>query len=481
LVYSFYRGGAHFVVLCSALPLVQRPAFSPLQLNWLRNDLARNGDRKPVFVFLHHAPDSEELAPGQALELREALDRFEIAAVFSGHDSTALARSLNGLDCIQVGSARMDPHAPSDVARGFVLSEIEADRLRVWWRPFDAEAAPRLLLEKQLRLRARAPFEFVEPAPGEPVSGEALALLVRTGAAAPQELLLDGQAQSVQWRRRDGMWRAALPLSQLAGGVHQVVATGEDSGAQRVATRRFVSASPTVLVAWRRQFEGSLRSSPVLVGARLALGTTAGEIGCLDADSGELVWAGRSSAAVFGPPYLAEDGTLVVANSSGWVEAFDPQGLRIWRFQMGAPGWLGVLGDGASVFAVDARGRVHALDLASGVRRWMSRGPLAPVIHAPQLQSGRLWLSDSEGVWHGRELESGERVDGEPTPSAAPELAAMAAANGEISLHVASSAERLWTWQAGTAAGVLASPLVRSDGTVFVAGLDGSLCAVRAR
>ena len=52
---------------------------------------------------------------------------------------------------------------------------------------------------------------------------------------------------------------------------------------------------------------------------------------------------------------------------------------------------------------------------------------------------------------------------------------------GLVSLFDAARGEALWSWQASAGGLVLAAPLVGEDGTVFVAALDGSLSAARAR
>ena len=58
---------------------------------------------------------------------------------------------------------------------------------------------------------------------------------------------------------------------------------------------------------------------------------------------------------------------------------------------------------------------------------------------------------------------------------------AMISESGVLTLTDPKRSVPLWSWRATAGAHVSAAPLVGSDGTVWVAALDGSLSAVRAR
>ncbi|MEO6708785.1 MAG: PQQ-binding-like beta-propeller repeat protein, partial [Planctomycetota bacterium] len=440
---------AHFVALCSATAGDPRPCFSPLQLTWLRKDLERNADRRPVFVILHHAPDSDKLAPSQVLELRAAFDGHDIAALFFASKGQPQHRQVAGIDCVGCGSASTASVSASPEARGYALVSIAGGRLRVAHRNLDSAQQPLLLLEKPLRYRVQAPFSIEAPLAGAPARERELDVVV-LGPNVPLTLLVDGEPKALGWRREADRWRARLPVQDLAGGAHQIAVSCDDSGTPRLATRLFVTPSPEVTVVWRRSFEGSLRSPPVLSGDRLSIASTAGEVAVLEAGNGALIWTART-AGVLGSPWCGEDGTVVVSNTAGWVEAYDRAGVLTWRFQLGRPALAGVTGDGELVFATDESGMVHALELATGHRRWHRKtgeSEAAASASAPREVGGR---------------------------------AAEVSETGVVTLLDTASRESLWTWRATAGGFTTAAPLVGADGTVWIAGLDGWLSAIRAR
>ncbi len=73
--YSFNRSGCHFVVLNSASIQEPVPSIDRGTLVWLKKDLALAGSARPVFLFMHHPPGSNEFAqPAQVRFLLDVLD-----------------------------------------------------------------------------------------------------------------------------------------------------------------------------------------------------------------------------------------------------------------------------------------------------------------------------------------------------------------------------------------------------------------------
>jgi outer membrane protein assembly factor BamB len=236
---------------------------------------------------------------------------------------------------------------------------------------------------------------------------------------------------------------------------------------------------------WRRTFAGSLRSAPVWAGGKLAIASTAGEVAVLDPETGELSWSARTSA-VIGRPSGCEDGGVVIGNAKGWIEAFDRDGSPRWRFQAGKPVFAGLASDGECVYAADAGGDVHALELASGTRRWKAKGPSSRLDAVPRVVDGNLVLQGS-----GLEIVLDRRTGAELVRRSNVHLEPIGAVeeNGRIvRVGATGMVEELdpvnaprWSWRATAGGFVLAPPLIGADGTVWVAEMDGTLTCVRAR
>ncbi|HTF87166.1 MAG TPA: PQQ-binding-like beta-propeller repeat protein, partial [Planctomycetota bacterium] len=474
LVYSFDRSGAHFVALCSATPCDPRPCFSPLQLKWLRDDLARNADRKPVFLFVHHGPGDRELSAMQNLELRAACDGHDIAAVFFGEEDWLAVRRVGGLDCVQCGS--LSPGGANGL-RGYLEVAVASGTLRVAYR-FSDGREPRLLLEKALRYRVRPSLTIEQPEAGAPAREADVELVVRA-PSGPPDLVLDGEPLPVTWKHADETWRAKVAIFPLEGGAHQLAVLCDDQGTPRVATREFIAPHPDVLMLWRRQFNGSFLGAPARAGDGLAVASSAGEVAVLDARTGALRWTAKT-AGVIGSPLGCDDGGAVVGDIKGWVEAFDSNGARRWRFQTGKPVLSDLAGDGELVFVGDSSGTIHALDLSSGIRRWKHDGGGSPV-------SGRLRVDGGELAYCDGQERQLDRRTGALLGSASHFPAMHLQASGRDADFVEENGlvRRLqppeWSWRA-SAQGVHCAPLLAgSEGTVWVAGLDGSLSAIRAR
>jgi outer membrane protein assembly factor BamB len=74
-------------------------------------------------------------------------------------------------------------------------------------------------------------------------------------------------------------------------------------------------------VKWVWNSGARLDSSPVVVGRRAFLGTTAGEVVALDLESGEPVWRFETGSAIVASPSVAQ-GKLVIGSLDGVLYCF---------------------------------------------------------------------------------------------------------------------------------------------------------------
>jgi 3',5'-cyclic AMP phosphodiesterase CpdA len=110
LPYSFDRAGCHFVIMDT-----EQPAYSSriagAQLQWLKQDLARNRNAKLTFVAGHEPLFPVSVHRGESLDRypaeRDALHRLFVSegvdCVFSGHEHFFHREQRNGVDYIITG------------------------------------------------------------------------------------------------------------------------------------------------------------------------------------------------------------------------------------------------------------------------------------------------------------------------------------------------------------------------------------------
>jgi hypothetical protein len=148
LSYSFDRHGCHFVVLNSATLNEPMPTIDVKDLNWLSSDLAWVEPRTPVFVFLHHPPDSGEFAqPYTSRMLFQVLDNWNIALIAYGHGHAVEHHQVFGMDCVQGGSTFAMKDADN---RGYNMVTVKDGVLRVAYRYLNDAKPEQVLVEKPL-------------------------------------------------------------------------------------------------------------------------------------------------------------------------------------------------------------------------------------------------------------------------------------------------------------------------------------------
>ncbi len=175
-------------------------------------------------------------------------------------------------------------------------------------------------------------------------------------------------------------------------------------------------------LAWRFQTGDAVRSSPVMAGGVIYVGSNDGSLYALDAETGEERWRFTTDGPISGSAAVAE-GVVYVASGDGYAYAVDAEtGEERWRFFAAE---LGVdparLPDEerdrgavtASVAVVDGlvyvssnSFKITAIDAATGIERWHAFSNGSDVT-TPTVADGRLFFASDKGVLT-IEAETGE-------------------------------------------------------------------------
>lgn len=196
----------------------------------------------------------------------------------------------------------------------------------------------------------------------------------------------------------DRIWQTALPGAEgLTGG-----------GLATDGARVFATTAAGTLVAldaatgaevWRQRFDAPVGAAPAVEGGRVFVVARDGSAWGVEAATGKVAWIGQGTPSVSGKvgagaPAVAVDRVILpfasgelraVARADGtvlWSEAV--AGSRLGRAFATVRDFTGdpvVAGD--TVYAATSAGRLAAVDLATGTRRWEARegaqGPVWPV------------------------------------------------------------------------------------------------------
>lgn len=107
--YSFDFGGIHFIAL-DPTQLLQEPGYiTKSQLDWLKNDLSRAGKSTPIVMYLHYPIGDNNYYIINQGELFEAIERYNVRAVFTGHVHQEKVWKQNGLYLFSLAAAKSGP------------------------------------------------------------------------------------------------------------------------------------------------------------------------------------------------------------------------------------------------------------------------------------------------------------------------------------------------------------------------------------
>jgi outer membrane protein assembly factor BamB len=113
-------------------------------------------------------------------------------------------------------------------------------------------------------------------------------------------------------------------------------------------------------------------------------------------------FAAMSDAAA---PAMSDGVTYAVGHGGRFIATQQMTGERVWALDIGSIQRPWVAGD--SVFIVDTRGQVIAVDRNAGAIRWATQLPGARVWSGPVLAGGRLWVASNKGQFVGVDALTG--------------------------------------------------------------------------
>ena len=378
--YSFDRFGCHFVCICSASPQEPVPTIDGKTRAWLRRDLGAVRPGTPIFVALHHPPDSNELANRAEYDtLIDLLRDHNVVLLLYGHGHGVSHQNFDGIDGIMGGSTFGNN-------AGYALVSVQNDTLYAAYRyhaPADGREWQPLLTRPLKRSPPQRLFQITAPLPGRVIRDRTLRLVLDLPAPLAGPPVLRADIDGTEARAApladappvDGRQRLAweVELAALSPGRHllSVRLRGSDGAYDLRTTDFFFRDGPL----WSRALPAAVKAGPLVADERVYVARTDGVLSALDRRTGETVWEYATGGEILGTPAWSEEPDsgrrlLVFGSGDGKVYALDDSGRALWTFDAAVPVYGAPLVADGTVYIGDNGGRMHALDVLSGRRRW---------------------------------------------------------------------------------------------------------------
>ncbi len=248
--------------------------------------------------------------------------------------------------------------------------------------------------------------------------------------------------------------------------------------------------SPEGVALWAFQAGDWVDATPAVgPDGTVYAGSWDGYVYAIDRD-GTLQWTFETGSAVIASPLLVGD-LLVIASLDGFAYGIDSaSGLERWAYLVNSPVRAAPVTDTLGTgFIADAANRVHAVNLATGVARWVTNlANLPPLLKPTPLrrvsgnlafsQDGLLLVPSSDGVlyaldesgalgWH---FAATAELDSQPVVDAEGDVT-IACRNGLI-YHLDRSGFLDWSAQIGVV--FYSTPAIGRDGSIYAIGYAGS-------
>jgi len=202
------------------------------------------------------------------------------------------------------------------------------------------------------------------------------------------------------------------------------------------------------------------------------------------------VWSHQNGWAIAGSPAIGE-GIVVVANSSGAVEAFElKDGALIWKYQTGQPVYSTPAVDNGKVIITSTDSSIYCLDERNGEMLWKYKTE-APLVAIPAVAGNRVFVGASDGKFRCLNLKTGRLlweyggVQGfvESKPFIYKDKVIFGAWDNHLYALDIRSGKLLWKWADGTK-GILYSPAtvwpVATMDKVYISAPDRYLSCIDA-
>jgi len=150
---------------------------------------------------------------------------------------------------------------------------------------------------------------------------------------------------------------------------------------------------------------------PVIAGGKVFLGTLAGVLHAMDAETGKDIWTFKAGGPILHAAAVG-DGRVFFGSADGFIRAlYVTDGKPAWSLRTDAAVWNAPAIERGLVLIGGRDGRVYAIESKTGKARWVKELG-APLLNSPAIdpKAGRIYIG-SEAMWvHALALETGREI-----------------------------------------------------------------------
>lgn len=404
--YSFDYGRWHFVVLDTTYPEQGYGTLDPSVLRWLEQDLASQS-HKPVALFSHHPllyqernfQDSDDA-------LLELIDKYPICAIFSGHGHSFIPWKMQGRSCFMSG-ALMD--------NAYTVVETYGQKLRVYSVEPVVEDEQPSYVESLLGEISVNNISFDNPIKevSVEVENDTLNCAFDLLEHASLWFQIDGGYYNELGNRQPGTHDFAVDISSHAPGAHTLRIKAVTADSPYISATQFEKDTAS-FVLWRKQLGSSIVARMLFESPyKVILGTRDGMVYSFDPQDGNMLWQYDAGSAWGGG--VIDGRKLYFGTSAGEIHCIDKNtGRMTWKtsldpFGFVEPPLVYKTSSGKFVFTGSSSGNVYALNSVSGVTQWTYKASGA-VTNTPSAGLDMIFFGDWDQKFYALYAATGQEA-----------------------------------------------------------------------
>lgn len=140
-----------------------------------------------------------------------------------------------------------------------------------------------------------------------------------------------------------------------------------------------------------------INTTPLLWQKKLFFGTNTGSFVCINAKTGEKIWAFEAEAPIQSSPALQDqDQHIIFGDERGWIYALDAtSGIKLWTIELKENVFSHPVIHDSLVFIGTVQGNLYALHLKDGKRVWR-RGFPGAIFSSPSVYNDTLYIGNND-------------------------------------------------------------------------------------